>query len=59
MIFPNAEFPFEVEIISEDIELKDVSVQVIPPQNIMFQGEGIHSFFINSKKCSYFNNESN
>ena len=44
MIFPNAEFPFEVEIISEDIDLKDVSVKVIPPQNIMFQGEGTHSF---------------
>lgn len=44
MIFPNAEFPFEVEIISEDIDLHDVSVQIIPPQNIMFQGEGIHSF---------------
>jgi hypothetical protein len=44
MIFPNAEFPFEVEIISEDIDLYDVSVQIIPPQNIMFQGEGVHSF---------------
>ena len=44
MIFPDAEFPFEVEIISEDIGLHDVSVQIIPPQNIIFQGEGIHSF---------------
>jgi hypothetical protein len=44
MIFPNAEFPFEVEIISEDIDLHDVSVKIIPPQNIMFQGEGFHSF---------------
>ena len=44
MIFPNAEFPFEVEIISEDIDLHDVSVQIIPPQNIMFQGEGTHYF---------------
>ncbi len=44
MIFPNAEFPFEVEIISEDIDLHDVSVQVIPPQNIVFQGEDVHSF---------------
>jgi hypothetical protein len=44
MIFPNAEFPFEVEIISEDIDLHDVSVQVIPPEDIMFQGESVHSF---------------
>jgi len=44
MIFPNAEFPFEVEIISEDIDLHDVSVQIIPPQNIVFQGEDVHSF---------------
>ena len=44
MIFPNAEFPFEVEIISEDIDLSNVSVQIIPPQDIMFQGEDIHSF---------------
>jgi len=44
MIFPDAEFPFEVEIISEDIDLHDVSVQIIPPENITFQGKGIHSF---------------
>jgi hypothetical protein len=44
VIFPNAEFPFEVEIISEDIDLQDVSVKIIPPQNIIFQGEGVHSF---------------
>ncbi len=44
MIFPDAEFPFEVEIISEDIDLHDVSVQIIPPENITFQGGGVHSF---------------
>ncbi|HSG73632.1 MAG TPA: hypothetical protein VLA01_00335, partial [Nitrosopumilaceae archaeon] len=43
-IFPNAEFPFEVEIISQDIDLTDVSVQVIPSDNIVFQGEEVHSF---------------
>lgn len=44
IIFPNAEFPFEVKIISEDIDLQNVSVQIIPPEDIMFQGEDIHSF---------------
>jgi len=43
-IFPNAEFPFKVEIISQDIDLTDISVQVIPSDNIVFQGEEIHSF---------------
>jgi len=43
-IFPNAEFLFEVEIISQDIDLTDVSVQIIPSDNIMFLGEEIHSF---------------
>lgn len=43
-IFPNAEFPFKVEIISQDIDLTDVSVQIIPSDNIIFQGEKIHSF---------------
>ena len=43
-IFPNAEFPFEVEIISQDVDLTDVSVQIIPSDNILFLGEEIHSF---------------
>lgn len=43
-IFPNAQFPFEVEVLSEDIELTDVSIQVIAPQNIEFVGEETHSF---------------
>jgi len=43
-IFPNAEFPFEVEIISQDIDLTDVSVQIIPSDNIIFLGEENHSF---------------
>lgn len=43
-IFPNAEFPFEVEIISQDIDLTDVSVQIIPSDNIEFIGKEIHSF---------------
>ena len=43
-IFPNAQFPFEVELLSEDIDIRDVSIQVIAPQNIEFVGEEIHRF---------------
>ena len=38
-IFSNTEFPFEVSIISEDIELKDLTVQIIVPQDIKFRGD--------------------
>lgn len=43
-IFPNAEFPFQVELISQDIDLTEVNVQIVPPENIVFQGEVTHSF---------------
>jgi len=43
-IFTNAEFPFEVEIISEDIEITDVDVRIIPPKDIEFRGETLHTF---------------
>ena len=43
-IFANAEFPIEVEIISEDIDLTDVNVKIIPPDDIEFRGETSHFF---------------
>jgi hypothetical protein len=43
-IFPNAEFPFEVEMLSEDIDINDVSIRVVAPQNIEFRGELVHRF---------------
>jgi len=43
-IFPNAQFLFEVEVLSEHIDIIDVSIQVIAPQNIEFVGEVTHSF---------------
>ena len=43
-IFANAEFPFEVEILSEDIDISDVTVRIIPPSDIEFRGETLHSF---------------
>lgn len=42
-IFTNAEFPFEVEIISEDSDLNDVNIQIIPPKDIKFRGEMLHT----------------
>lgn len=43
-IFPNAEFAFDVEILSKDIELKDVSVEIVAPSDITFRGQSVHSF---------------
>lgn len=48
-IFPNAEFPFEVELISEDIDITDVTLKVITPEDIEFRGEESH-FFSSLKK---------
>ncbi len=43
-IFTNAEFPFEVEVLSEDIDLYDVNVRIIAPRDIEFRGETLHTF---------------
>ncbi len=43
-IFTNAEFPIEVEIISEDIDITDVGIKIIPPKDIEFRGETLHTF---------------
>lgn len=43
-LFTNAEFPFTVEITSEDIEIKNVSLEIIPPKDIDFRGETLHTF---------------
>ena len=43
-IFAQAEFPFTVEILSEDIDLKDVRIELIPPKDIEFRGETLHTF---------------
>lgn len=43
-IFANAEFPFVIEIISEDIEITNVNVEIIPPTDIQFRGEMLNSF---------------
>ncbi len=38
-IFSNTEFPFEVSVISHDIDLNDLTVQIIVPQDIEFRGD--------------------
>ena len=43
-IFTNAEFPIEVEVISEDIDITDVRIKIIPPKDIEFRGETLHTF---------------
>ena len=43
-IFANAEFPIEVEVTSQDIDITDVRIKIIPPKDIEFRGETMHSF---------------
>ena len=43
-LFTNAEFPFTVEITSEDIDISDVKLEIIPPKDINFRGETLHTF---------------
>ena len=43
-IFANAEFPFIVEIISKDIEITNVNIEIVPSIDIQFRGETLHSF---------------
>ncbi len=43
-IFANAEFPIEVEVLSKDIDIRNVKIKIIPPKDIKFRGETLHSF---------------
>lgn len=43
-IFTKAEFPIDVEIISEDIDITNVNISIIPPKDIEFRGETSHTF---------------
>ena len=43
-LFTNAEFPFAIEIISEDIDINDVKLEIVPPKDIDFRGETLHTF---------------
>ena len=43
-IFASAEFPVEVEVASDDVDIRDVSIRIIPPADIGFRGETLHAF---------------
>lgn len=43
-IFPNAEFPFDVEITSKDITIKNVSLQIIPPPDVFVRGQTSYTY---------------
>jgi len=43
-IFSNAEFPVEIEVLSKDIDITNVIIKIIPPKDIEFRGETLHSF---------------
>ena len=43
-IFANSQFPIDVEVISEDIDITDVRIRVVPPDDIEFLGETLHVF---------------
>ena len=43
-IFASAEFPVRVEVTSNDIDIRDVSIKIIPPDEVGFRGETFHTF---------------
>lgn len=43
-IFSNAEFPITVEVLSGDMDLRDVRIKIVPPSDIEFRGETLHTF---------------
>lgn len=48
-IFSNAEFPIQVQVSSEDIDISDVNIKIIPPKDIEFRGETLHTFSVIEK----------
>ncbi|MCA9827900.1 MAG: hypothetical protein KC444_05860 [Nitrosopumilus sp.] len=43
-IFANAEFPITVEVLSKNIDITDVNIKIITPEDIEFRGETSHTF---------------
>jgi len=52
-IFSNSEFTFESTVLSEDIDLKDVTVQIITPPDIEFRGDTSYVISFLEKGESY------
>ncbi len=48
-IFASAEFPLEVEVTSHDVDIRDVNISIIPPDDVGFRGETLHTFSIIKK----------
>lgn len=53
-IFPNAEFPFDIEIISKDAALKDVSVRIVEPPGIVIRGQTSYTYSVLEKNTPIF-----
>jgi hypothetical protein len=52
-IFSNSEFTFETTVLSEDIDLKDVTVQIIAPDDIEFRGDTSYVISLLEKQKPY------
>ena len=52
-IFSNSEFTFETTVLSEDIDLKDVTVQIIAPDDIEFRGDTSYVISLLEKQEPY------
>jgi len=52
-IFSNSEFTFETTVLSEDIDLKDVTVQIITPNDIEFRGDTSYVISLLEKQEPY------
>ncbi|MFM8658936.1 MAG: hypothetical protein ACKOCQ_03260 [Candidatus Nitrosotenuis sp.] len=48
-IFENAEFPFDVELISSDITLHDVILQIVPPSDVTIRGQTSYTYSVIEK----------
>ena len=52
-IFSNSEFTFETTVLSEDIDIKDVTVQIITPDDIEFRGDTSYVISLLEKQEPY------
>jgi hypothetical protein len=52
-IFSNSEFTFETTVLSEDIDIKDVTVQIITPGDIEFRGDTSYVISLLEKQEPY------
>ena len=52
-IFANSEFTFETTIISEDIDIKDVTVKILTPGDIEFRGDTSYTISLLEKMEPY------